>query len=72
MIDGSSAFDALLVIAEMTGWSRRGLMGDSLAMLDRSVGRLMNLTAELEIDENTLMIFSADNVSIAGIHKNFK
>ena len=72
MIDGSSAFDALLVIAEMTGWSRRGLMGDSLAMLDRSVGRLMNLTADLEIDENTLMIFSADNVSIAGIHKNFK
>jgi hypothetical protein len=72
VIDGSSAFDALLVIAEMTGWSRRGLMGDSLAMLDRSVGRLMNLTADLEIDENTLMIFSADNVSIAGIHKNFK
>ena len=30
-------------------------------MLDRSVGRLMNLTAELEVDENTLMIFSADN-----------
>ena len=26
-------------------------MGDSLAMLDRSVGRLMNLTAELAIDE---------------------
>ena len=26
---------------DMTGWSRRGLMGDSLAMLDRSVGRLV-------------------------------
>ena len=36
-------------------------MGDSLAMLDRSVGRLMNLTSKLEIDETTLMLFSADN-----------
>jgi hypothetical protein len=44
----------------MEGYSPRGLMGDSLSMLDRSVGRLMNLTAELTIDENTLMIFSAD------------
>eukprot|EP01050_Picozoa_sp_SAG11_P006489 SAG11_NODE_505_length_8888_cov_12.479235_9_plen_111_part_00 len=31
-------------------------------MLDRSVGRLMNLTAELSIDESTLMIFSADSM----------
>jgi arylsulfatase A-like enzyme len=44
----------------MDGYSPRGLMGDSLSMLDRSVGRLMNLTAELTIDESTLMIFSAD------------
>ena len=47
--------------AEMTGFSTRGLMGDSLSMLDRSVGRLTNLTAELRIDEQTLFIFSADN-----------
>jgi arylsulfatase A-like enzyme len=45
----------------MEGYSPRGLMGDSLSMLDRSVGRLMNLTAELAIDEKTLMIFSADS-----------
>ena len=44
---------------ERTGYTPRGLMGDSLSMLDRSVGRLMNLTLELDIDENTLMIFSA-------------
>ena len=50
--------------AEMTGFSTRGLMGDSLSMLDRSVGRLTNLTAELRIDEQTLFIFSADNGKI--------
>ena len=50
--------------AEMTGFSTRGLMGDSLSMLDRSVGRLTNLTAELRIDEQTLVIFSADNGKI--------
>ena len=40
---------------ERTGYSPRGLMGDSLSMLDRSVGRLMNLTAELDIDSSTLV-----------------
>lgn len=47
--------------ASFLGYSRRGLQGDSLGLIDRSAGRLMNLTKELEIDENTLMIMSADN-----------
>jgi len=47
--------------ASFLGYSRRGLQGDSLGLIDRSAGRLMNLTKELEIDENTLIIMSADN-----------
>jgi arylsulfatase A len=37
------------------------IAGDSLGLIDRSAGRFMNLTKELQIDEDTLMIFSADN-----------
>ena len=36
--------------ASFLGYSRRGLQGDSLGLIDRSAGRLMNLTKELEID----------------------
>eukprot|EP01043_Picozoa_sp_COSAG02_P009357 COSAG02_NODE_316_length_24889_cov_9.418556_5_plen_472_part_00 len=43
---------------ELTGYTPRGLMGDSLSVLDRSVGRLFNLTANLEIDSRTLTVFS--------------
>ena len=43
------------------GYSLRGLQGDSLGLIDRSAGRLMNLTRELGIDDHTLMVFSADN-----------
>ena len=39
--------------------TRRGLFGDSLAVLDRSVGRMLALLHELKIDEQTLVIFSA-------------
>lgn len=46
---------------ELTGFSVRGLMGDSLSVLDRSVGRLLNLTQSLGIDEQTMVLFSADN-----------
>jgi arylsulfatase A len=42
--------------------SRRGLFGDSLGLLDRSVGRMHALLEELGISNNTLTIFSADNV----------
>ena len=40
------------------GYSRRGLAGDSLGLIDRSAGRLLNLTRELDIDSNTMLIFS--------------
>jgi arylsulfatase A len=41
--------------------SKRGLFGDSLALLDRSVGRLHALLDELKIADKTLTIMSADN-----------
>ena len=49
------AGDALLNSTE------RGLFGDSLATLDRSVGRLLTVLREEGIDNSTLVIFSADN-----------
>lgn len=45
---------------EFLGYSRRGLHGDSLGLIDRSAGRIMQLSTALDIDANTLMIFSAD------------
>lgn len=45
----------------MTNTTRRGLFGDSLAMVDQSVGRIMDLLDELKVENNTLVIFSADN-----------
>jgi arylsulfatase A len=41
--------------------TKRGLFGDSLALLDRSVERLHALLDELDIANNTLTIMSADN-----------
>ena len=41
------------------GYTLRGLQGDSLSLLDRSVGRLMDLFVQLGIDNDTLFIFSA-------------
>ena len=38
--------------------SRRGLFGDSLGLLDRSVGRMHALLDELGIANNTLTIYS--------------
>jgi arylsulfatase A len=46
---------------DFRGYSVRGLQGDSLGLIDRSAGRMMNLTKELGIDENTLIVMSADN-----------
>eukprot|EP00730_Choanoeca_flexa_P005904 TRINITY_DN12046_c0_g1_i6.p1 TRINITY_DN12046_c0_g1~~TRINITY_DN12046_c0_g1_i6.p1 ORF type:complete len:522 (+),score=64.34 TRINITY_DN12046_c0_g1_i6:1057-2622(+) len=47
--------------SEMTGVTRRGLYGDSLATLDRSVGRILNFLDDSGLSNNTLVIFTADN-----------
>ena len=41
-------------------FSLTGLFGDSLGLLDRSVGRTHALLAELGISNNTLTIYSAE------------
>lgn len=46
---------------DFRGYSVRGLQGDSLGLIDRSAGRMMNLTKALDIDDSTLIVFSADN-----------
>ena len=43
------------------GKSAGGLYGDAVEELDDSVGRLLDLLAELKLDENTLVIFTSDN-----------
>tara|TARA_B110000208_G_scaffold115139_1_gene141399 strand:+ start:1398 stop:2489 length:1092 start_codon:yes stop_codon:yes gene_type:complete len=41
--------------------TKRGLFGDSLALLDRSVSRATALLEELNVTDSTLTIYSADN-----------
>ena len=43
------------------GYTLRGLQGDSLSLLDRSVGRLLALLKEMRIDDQTMVVFSSDN-----------
>ncbi len=46
---------------KFAGRSRRGLYGDVVEELDWSVGRIVALLRELELAENTLVIFTSDN-----------
>jgi arylsulfatase A len=43
------------------GKSRRGLLGDVMAEIDDSVGRIMKALEENGVADNTLVIFSSDN-----------
>lgn len=38
-----------------------------ISRMDRSVGRILDLLASLQLDENTLVIFTSDNGSIDGV-----
>ncbi|HGY91399.1 MAG TPA: arylsulfatase [Planctomycetes bacterium] len=51
----------LYVADRFRGTSRRGLLGDVLAEVDDSVGRVMGLLEELGVADDTLIIFSSDN-----------
>ena len=46
---------------DFTGKSRRGLYGDVVEEIDWSVGKILNTLKELDLDENTLVIFTSDN-----------
>ncbi len=51
----------LNVSEEFRGKSRRGLFGDVMEEIDDSIGRIVNELAELNLSENTLLIFTSDN-----------
>lgn len=51
----------LLVDAENRERSRRGLYGDVVEELDRSVGKILTTLKELNLDENTFVLFTSDN-----------
>jgi arylsulfatase A len=46
---------------EFVNKSRRGLFGDVIEEIDWSVGQVLDTLRELELDENTLVIFTSDN-----------
>lgn len=43
------------------GKSKRGFYGDTIEELDWSMGEILNTLKELELEENTLVIFASDN-----------
>ena len=47
--------------SEARGKSKRGLYGDVIEEIDANVGRLRSLLDELELAENTLIVFTSDN-----------
>lgn len=46
---------------EFKGKSERGLYGDVIEELDWSMGQILKTLKDLQIDENTLVIFTSDN-----------
>ena len=46
---------------EFEGVSRRGLYGDTVEEIDWSVGRILDTLRELDLDEETLVVFTSDN-----------
>lgn len=51
----------LYASADFSGTSRRGLYGDVVAELDWSVGQILSTLKQLNLDKNTLVIFTSDN-----------
>ncbi len=51
----------LAVAERFKGKSQGGLYGDVIEALDDSTGQILDLLAELKLDENTLVIFTSDN-----------
>ncbi len=51
----------LFASEEFQETSRRGQFGDVMAEVDWSVGQIMNTLEELDIDDNTLIVFTSDN-----------
>ncbi len=46
---------------EFEGVSKRGLYGDAVEEIDWSVGRILDTLCELDLEEDTLVVFTSDN-----------
>ena len=51
----------LFVPEDRRGQSKRGLYGDVIEEIDWSVGQILNTIKDLELEENTIVVFSSDN-----------
>ncbi len=51
----------LFVSEKFRGKSKQGLYGDVIMEIDWSVGRILDTLRELQLDRNTLVIFTSDN-----------
>lgn len=51
----------LFASEEFQDSSKRGLFGDVMNEVDWSVGQIVNTLKELELEENTLIVFTSDN-----------
>src|SRR6185295_6994481 len=47
--------------SDARGRSVRGLYGDVVEEIDRSTGKLLDELRQLELDKNTLVLFTSDN-----------
>ena len=54
---------------EFRGRTKRGLFGDVIEELDWSVGEILRTLKELDLDEETLVIFTTDNGAASGSSK---
>jgi arylsulfatase A-like enzyme len=51
----------LIVAPDFVGTQLRGLYGDAIAEMDAFIGRLIDETRSLHIDQKTLFVFTSDN-----------
>ena len=51
----------LFVSKEFEGRSARGMYGDVIEEIDHNVGRILDTLRELQLDRNTLVLFTSDN-----------
>ncbi len=56
----------LAASADFRGKSAGGLLGDAVEEIDWSVGQIMATLKELQLDSNTLVIFTSDNGAATG------
>lgn len=54
---------------EFKGKSERGLYGDAIEEIDYNTGRILDQLKELDIEENTIVIFTSDNGPWLGVGK---